>query len=196
MMNRRQFLSAAAAGAAMFVRAPKAFAARYDMIIRGGRVIDPSVRLDAIRDVAISGGRIVAVGRRSRHHRRARQAGSPWSTRYPHPYRALRGGTRPCAARRRDRVNRCGIARGRSHRRDDCRRAIGAATGPRADQHWVRRHPARRRHDGPQTRRCGHLVGADLPRFGRENRLFEQNATKRAKKRDWMAEEIGLLDCA
>ena len=62
MMNRRQFLSAAAAGAAMFVRAPKAFAARYDMIIRGGRVIDPSVRLDAIRDVAISGGRIVAVG--------------------------------------------------------------------------------------------------------------------------------------
>ena len=61
MMNRRQFLSAAAAGAAMFVRAPKAFAARYDMIIRGGRVIDPSVRLDAIRDMAISGGRIVAV---------------------------------------------------------------------------------------------------------------------------------------
>jgi dihydroorotase len=63
MLNRRQFLSAAAAGAgaAMFARGPRAVAASYDLIIKGGRVIDPSVRLDAIRDVAISGGRIVAV---------------------------------------------------------------------------------------------------------------------------------------
>ena len=62
MLNRRQFLTTtAAAGAAMFVRGPRAFAAGYDLIIRGGRVIDPSVRLDAIRDVAISGGRIAAV---------------------------------------------------------------------------------------------------------------------------------------
>jgi dihydroorotase len=63
MLNRRQFLSAAAAGAgaAMFARGPRLFAASYDLIIKGGRVIDPSVRLDAIRDVAISGGRIVAV---------------------------------------------------------------------------------------------------------------------------------------
>jgi len=63
-MNRRQFLSTAAAGVATFVRAPQAAAAqaaRYDLLIRGGRVIDPSVRLDAIRDVAISGGRIAAV---------------------------------------------------------------------------------------------------------------------------------------
>src|SRR2546428_9147813 len=56
MLNRRQFFSAAAAGAAMLARGPRAFAASYDLIIRGGRVIDPSVRLDAIRDVAISGG--------------------------------------------------------------------------------------------------------------------------------------------
>src|SRR6266704_577213 len=62
MLNRRQFLSAAVAtGAAMLARVPRAFAAKYDLIIKGGRVIDPSVRLDAIRDVAISGGRIVAV---------------------------------------------------------------------------------------------------------------------------------------
>ncbi len=63
MLNRRRFLSvaAASAGAAMFGRLPRALAASYDLIIRGGRVIDPSVRLDAIRDVAISGGRIVAV---------------------------------------------------------------------------------------------------------------------------------------
>jgi dihydroorotase len=61
MLNRRQFFSAAATGAALLARIPKAFAAKYDLIIRGGRVIDPSVRLDAVRDVAISGGRIAAV---------------------------------------------------------------------------------------------------------------------------------------
>ena len=64
MLSRRQFVSAVAAGAAMFARAPTAFAAaaaRYDLIIRAGRVIDPSVRLDAIRDVAITEGRIAAV---------------------------------------------------------------------------------------------------------------------------------------
>jgi dihydroorotase len=59
MMNRRQL--ACATGAALFASIPKAFAATYDLIIRGGRVIDPSTGLDATRDVAISGGRIVAV---------------------------------------------------------------------------------------------------------------------------------------
>jgi dihydroorotase len=65
MFTRRQFLASTAATAATFAHASRAFAAqrpKYDLIIRGGRVIDPSVRLDAIRDVAISGGRIAAVG--------------------------------------------------------------------------------------------------------------------------------------
>ncbi len=63
MLNRRRFLSvaAASAGAAILARGRRVFAASYDLIIKGGRVIDPSVRLDAIRDVAISGGRIAAV---------------------------------------------------------------------------------------------------------------------------------------
>ena len=64
MVNRRQFLSAAVAGVAAFAHVPRAFAgqaSKYDLLIRGGRVIDPSVRLDAVRDVAIAGGRIVAV---------------------------------------------------------------------------------------------------------------------------------------
>ena len=64
MLNRRQFISAVAAHAALVARVPHPFAAaasRYDLIIRGGRVIDPSVRLDAIRDVAISEGRIAAI---------------------------------------------------------------------------------------------------------------------------------------
>ena len=64
MRNRRQFLSAAVAGgAASFLRLPSAWAqaTRFDLIIKGGRVIDPSVRLDALRDVAISNGRIALV---------------------------------------------------------------------------------------------------------------------------------------
>ena len=63
MVNRRQFLSAAVAVATV-ARVPRVFAAqtsKYDLLIKGGRVIDPSVRLDAVRDLAISGGRIAAV---------------------------------------------------------------------------------------------------------------------------------------
>src|SRR5438132_13807863 len=62
MMDRRQFVTAAA-GAAIFTRAANAFAAqeKVDLIIKGGRVIDASVRLDGVRDIAISGGRIAAV---------------------------------------------------------------------------------------------------------------------------------------
>src|SRR6516165_7193122 len=60
MMNRRQLISSAAS-AALLARAPKARAATYDLIIKGGRVIDPSAGLDAVRDVAIAGGKIVAV---------------------------------------------------------------------------------------------------------------------------------------
>src|ERR1700719_3235103 len=61
MMNRRQFVCAAAAGAAIFARVPQSQAATYDLIIKGGLVIDPSIGLDAIRDVAIVGGKIAAV---------------------------------------------------------------------------------------------------------------------------------------
>jgi dihydroorotase len=63
MMNRRKFVSTAIASTAMIGSASKSFAAaaRYDLILKGGRVIDPSLRIDAIRDVAISGGRIAAV---------------------------------------------------------------------------------------------------------------------------------------
>jgi dihydroorotase len=32
------------------------------LIIRNGRVMDPASRLDAVRDVAIEDGRIVAIG--------------------------------------------------------------------------------------------------------------------------------------
>jgi dihydroorotase len=59
MLNRRQLVCAA--GAALLAPMPKAFAASYDLVIKGARIIDPSTGLDAVRDVAISGGRIAAV---------------------------------------------------------------------------------------------------------------------------------------
>src|SRR4029077_4591061 len=63
MLNRRRFLSvaAASAGAALFARGRRVFAASYDLIIKGGRVIDPSVRVDAIRALATSQGRLAAI---------------------------------------------------------------------------------------------------------------------------------------
>jgi len=60
MMNRRQLLATSAAVAAC-TGMPRAFAAAYDLVIKGGRVIDPSLGLDAVRDVAIAKGRIAAV---------------------------------------------------------------------------------------------------------------------------------------
>jgi dihydroorotase len=59
MMNRRRLLCTA--GAVLLAGVPGAFAATYDLLIRGGRVIDPSTGLDAVSDIAISGGRIAAV---------------------------------------------------------------------------------------------------------------------------------------
>jgi dihydroorotase len=59
MMNRRQFVGTTAA--ALLAGMPNAFAATYDLVIKGGRVIDPSMGLDATRDIAISGGRIASI---------------------------------------------------------------------------------------------------------------------------------------
>ena len=60
MINRRQLVGTVA-GAALFAGMPRAYAATYDLIVKGGRVIDPSAGLDAVRDIAISGGKIVAI---------------------------------------------------------------------------------------------------------------------------------------
>ncbi len=140
MLNRRRFLSVAAAGAgaAMLACARSGFAASYDLIIQGGRVIDPSVRLDAIRDVAISGGRItaveasIAVGRKLTPSTRMQQDLVYLMPRYSHTLREVPRWARPGPAGRRDRLDRCWIAGSRSHRRHDCRRAHFASAGPRA----------------------------------------------------------------
>ena len=50
----------------------------YDLILRGGRVIDPSQRLDAMSDVAFAGGKVAKVGAQAagrRRHGGARRVG-------------------------------------------------------------------------------------------------------------------------
>ena len=34
----------------------------YDLILRGGRVVDPSQKLDAVTDIAFAGGKVARVG--------------------------------------------------------------------------------------------------------------------------------------
>jgi dihydroorotase len=61
-MNRRDFVLAAASAALLSGARPLAAQGRrYDLVIKGGRVIDPSLRLDAVRDLGIAAGRIAAV---------------------------------------------------------------------------------------------------------------------------------------
>ena len=60
MLTRRRFFPAAAA----FISSRAAFAAsEFDLLIRGGRVLDPGRKVDGMLDVAIRGSSIVAVRR-------------------------------------------------------------------------------------------------------------------------------------
>ena len=61
-INRRQFVRASCAALAACAPGRSAIAqSRYDLIIRGARVVDPASRLDAVRDIAVSRGRVAAV---------------------------------------------------------------------------------------------------------------------------------------
>lgn len=59
-MKRRQFIQASAA-AALLIRPSSLLAQSFDLVVRGGRVIDPSLNLDRIADVGVIGDRISAV---------------------------------------------------------------------------------------------------------------------------------------
>jgi len=62
VISRRSFVRTTAAGIAAIGMPRETLAADpYDVLITGGRVIDPASRLDAVRDVAIARGRIAAV---------------------------------------------------------------------------------------------------------------------------------------
>ncbi len=54
MLNRRQFLYSSALLAGL----PLPAAPKYDLLVKGGRVIDPSQKLDGIVDVGVRNGRI------------------------------------------------------------------------------------------------------------------------------------------
>jgi dihydroorotase len=71
-LTRRQFLGSSSAAFALSASAagaqPDAHAPRpgpdnkpYDLLIRGGKVIDPSQNLEAVRDVAIAGGKVARI---------------------------------------------------------------------------------------------------------------------------------------
>jgi dihydroorotase len=62
MLTRRAFLqTTAATGVGALAGVTRLRAAKYDLVIRGGRVIDPARRLDSAMDVAVSAGKIAAV---------------------------------------------------------------------------------------------------------------------------------------
>ena len=58
MLTRRTFLGTSAAALA----SRDLVAAGFDLVIKGGRVIDPAQRIDKVLDVAIQDGKIVALG--------------------------------------------------------------------------------------------------------------------------------------
>ena len=60
-ITRRRFIASTGAVLASAAASRAAQSSRYDLIVKGGRVIDPAAKLDAVRDVAIAGGRIAAV---------------------------------------------------------------------------------------------------------------------------------------
>ena len=62
MLTRRDFVRTAAISAVSLASGRRVYAAPHDLLIRGGRVIDPSRGVDRIADLAISNGRIAAVG--------------------------------------------------------------------------------------------------------------------------------------
>lgn len=61
MLTRRAFLHTAVAGSAAALTGPRLHAAQYELLVKGGRVIDPSRRFDGMADVAVANGRIAAI---------------------------------------------------------------------------------------------------------------------------------------
>ena len=62
MLTRRTFLqSTAVAGAAVLSGLSRVQAAKYNLLIKGGRCLDPATRQVGVNDVGIAGGRITAV---------------------------------------------------------------------------------------------------------------------------------------
>src|SRR5262245_34584260 len=65
-VSRRSFLGLAAGGSLLSASSLRSMAQvpEYDLLLRGGHLIDPRINLSAPRDVAIQGGRIAAIADR------------------------------------------------------------------------------------------------------------------------------------
>jgi len=61
MFSRRQFIQTSAVVVASAHLPAVAAAAKYDLLVKGGRVVDPGLRVNRLADVAIRSGRIVVV---------------------------------------------------------------------------------------------------------------------------------------
>ena len=61
LLSRRELLRTATVAPVLFTRTPQLFAAEYDLVIKGGRVLDPAQRIDRVADVAIRAGKIAAI---------------------------------------------------------------------------------------------------------------------------------------
>ena len=61
LLSRREMLRSTAVAPILLVRTPRLFAAEYDLVIKGGRVLDASQRMDRVADVAIRAGKIAAI---------------------------------------------------------------------------------------------------------------------------------------
>lgn len=61
LISRRQILGASAVAPVLLARAPHLFAAEFDLVIKGGRVLDASQRIDRVADVGIRAGKIAAI---------------------------------------------------------------------------------------------------------------------------------------
>jgi dihydroorotase len=61
LFSRREMLRSAAVAPVLLARTPRLLAAEYDLVIKGGRVLDASQRMDRVADVAIRGGKLAAI---------------------------------------------------------------------------------------------------------------------------------------
>jgi dihydroorotase len=57
MLDRRSFV-----GGALLASGTRLWGAGYDLVIKGGRVIDPAQKIDRIADVAVQAGKIARIG--------------------------------------------------------------------------------------------------------------------------------------
>ncbi len=151
----------------------------FDLLLNGGRVIDPAQNIDEVLDVAFADGKVAAIGQdlgeaaRESAMSRARSL-RPGPDRPAHPcllgrHVARRRSRRLRARQRLHHADRRGLGRPGQHPRlPQARDRAGGSPHPAVPEHLLRRHlrPAL----GPQRRRMHGSAPAELPRLPRGRR--------------------------